>query len=311
MNDSFVTKYRPKTFKEVIGQDSVVASLEAIIAKKGAKTFLFDGPSGTGKTTLARICATAVGCRPNDTQEIDAATFTGVDDMRSIAGGLIYKPIGGDVKALIIDECHMLSKAAWNSLLKILEEPPSHVYWFLCTTEPQRVPDTIRTRCARYQLKNVPEKLLVDLLGWVADEEQILPGKSGDAIIGLCAHEAAGSPRQALSNLALCSAARDRGEASDLLSSAVESTEAIELAKALLAGTTWDKARAILEGLKGSNAESIRQTVRAYISAVALGSKEAQAHRCMAILDAFSQPCSPGEQLTPTILSVGKCLLSD
>jgi DNA polymerase-3 subunit gamma/tau len=311
---SYVTKYRPSSFDKVIGQDAIVSSLKSSIEKKAAKVYLFEGPTGTGKTTLARICAAMIGCQSKDIQEIDAATFTGIDDMREITKGLMYRPIGGEVKALILDEAHALSKQAWDSLLKALEDPPAHVYWFLCTTNAARVPATVMTRCARYQLKPVAKNDLIDLLGTVADAENILPGKTGDAIIALCAAEAGGSPRQALSNLALCANAKDRGEASDLMASAVDSVEAIELAKALLTGTTWAKARVFLEGLKaaGANGESVRQVVRAYITAVAVGSqKEEAAHRCMAILDAFKDPCGPGEQLTPIVLAVGRLLFSD
>lgn len=310
---SFTTKYRPQTFEEVIGQKAVVSSMRTALKERRATTFLLDGPSGTGKTTLARIGAMFVGCKgKRDIQEVDAASYTGIDDMRQIAGGLMYRPIGNDVKALIIDEAHGLSKAAWNSLLKILEEPPSWVYWFLCTTEPSRVPATIMTRVVRYQLKPVSLEELEDLLFKVADEEKILPGKTGDTIITLCAKEAAGSPRQALSNLATCANAKDRQEASDLLASAIESHEAIELAKLLLAGTNWEKAQPLLASLKELNAESVRQTVRAYITAVALGNKKtATAHRCMAILEAFEKPCIPGEQFTPIVLAVGRILMSD
>lgn len=312
MTEAFATKYRPKTFKEVVGQDAIVTSLQGVLKKRSSKTFLFDGPSGTGKTTLARICASELGCKAKDIQEIDAATFTGIDDMRQITGGLMYRPIGGEIKALIIDEAHGLSKAAWGSLLKILEEPPAYVFWFLCTTEAQRVPPTIMTRCARYQLKPVGQGDLIDLLGMVADAEDILPGKTGDSIIKLCAMEAMGSPRQALVNLATCAMAVDRQEASDLLSSAIETTEAVDLAKALLAGTNWAKARELLNGLKGANGESIRQVVRSYITAVALSStNDKTTHRCMAILEAFSVPCGTAEQLTPIVLSVGRLLFAD
>ncbi len=125
-------KYRPKDFDEVVGQDAVVKSLQQAVKNNAGHTFLFTGLSGVGKTTLARITAATVGCVSSNLIEIDAATHTGVDDMRDVTFSLKYKPIGvGSVKVIIVDECHMLSKSAWNSLLKVLEEPPAWVYWML------------------------------------------------------------------------------------------------------------------------------------------------------------------------------------
>src|SRR3989304_1453147 len=143
------TKYRPKHFEEVIGQIEIVKSLQNLIETgKMPKSFLFTGPSGTGKTTLARIIANKLGCDIQNIIEVDAATNTGVEDMRVLCEGLRYPAFGlTTVKVAIVDECQEISKSSWSSLLKIIEEPPSHLYFVFCTTEPSKVLDTIKTRC--------------------------------------------------------------------------------------------------------------------------------------------------------------------
>lgn len=305
-------KYRPTTFSGVIGQDEVVRSLKKVLAKGLSRAFLFSGPSGTGKTTLARIVAAQVGCSPQDIRlgEHDAATNTGIDAMRAIQEMLEYRPISGGVRALIIDECQSLSKPAWQSLLKTLEEPPEWGYWFLCTTEPARVPAAAMTRCVRYALKPVPQSKLVELLTQVADFEGIDLGEDSGRIITLCAREAIGSPRQALVNLSACAAARSVVEARTLLRSAEGVREAVDLARALVRGAAWAEVQALLSDLQETSPESIRHVVRAYATKAVLGAKsEDAAARGMTILEAFSEACSPHDGISPIVLACGEVVL--
>ena len=140
-NQDLARKYRPQSWKQVIGQDAAIKSLRATLKAGGKHGFLFTGPSGVGKTTVARILAAAVGCEAHNLLEIDAATHTGIDAMRAVSEGVAYKAFGDSpVKVMIIDEAHSLSKAAWQSLLKVVEEPPEHAYWVFCTTEPGKIP---------------------------------------------------------------------------------------------------------------------------------------------------------------------------
>lgn len=280
---SFLIKYRPEAWSDMVGQEKTVRSLAKAIATKKGNAFLFTGPSGVGKTTAARIAAAELGAV--DPLEIDAATFTGIDDMRAITETLPYS-MGDAARVVIVDECHALSKPAWQSLLKSLEEPPAFVFWFLCTTEVTKVPATVKTRCLHYSFKPVG---LGDLMvfGESIAEKEDLP----DDIIEVCAKEANGSPRQLLSNLAVCATAKNRAEAADLLRSAEESEEAVALARVLLNGHGWPETQGVLAKLRDKDAESIRRVVCAYMTSVALKvPKEALVGRATEVLDAFSEP---------------------
>jgi DNA polymerase III subunit gamma/tau len=161
-------KYRPKNFKEVLGQDHIVSILESSVeSNKVSHAYLFVGSRGTGKTSLARIFAQSIGVSVNDMYEIDAASNRGIDDIKELRDGVRVLPFDSKYKVYIIDEVHMLSKDAWGALLKTLEEPPKHVIFILATTELQKVPDTIISRCQVFTFKkasdSVSRKMLIDV----------------------------------------------------------------------------------------------------------------------------------------------------
>jgi DNA polymerase III gamma/tau subunit len=308
MNQSIVTRYRPGAFDEVIGQDTVVRSLEAAIEKRTGTAFLFMGNSGVGKTTLARLTAEALGCLPADLLEVDAATNTGIEAMREVMDGLMYRPLGeGAIKAVIIDETHALSKAAIQALLKTLEEPPAWVYWFLCTTEPTKIPAAIKTRCLSYQLKDVRTEELIELLESTEEAKTL-----HQDVISLCAREANGSPRQALANLGVCSNAESRQEAAELLRSAGDAPAAFDLARALMSGAKWDEVRDLLSELKETSPESVRHVVRSYMTKVVLEPKsKGAAEHAFAILEAFAEPFNSADGISPLVLACGRLILGN
>jgi len=303
---ALITKYRPRRFADVIGHASAVRALQRALEKGTSKTFLLTGPTGVGKTTLARIAATVAGCK-SDIMEVDAATRTGIDDMREIAEGMNYAPLSGDAKAIIIDEAHALSKAAVQSLLKTFEEPPSWGYWFMCTTEPTKIPANLRSRCLHLTLKPVDIEDIKGLLDDINSKEKL---KVKGDIVALCAEEAQGSPRQAITNLALCADVKNLTEAAELLQSAAELPQAIDLARFLFAGGSWRDCQAKLRAMKDQNAESVRQVVRAYMTTIALsipgGNKLAQA---LAVLEAFDTPCNSQDGISPIVLRCASLLV--
>lgn len=211
-------KWRPKTFDDLIGQDYITQTLKnAISTGKIAHAFIFSGPRGVGKTSTARIVAKAVNCingptsepcsecsfcneisegKSLDVMEIDAASHTGVNDIREIIENIKYLPTSGKNKIYIIDEAHMLSQSAFNALLKTLEEPPPHVLFILATTEVHKIPVTILSRCQRYDFKKVSVEKIKEQLSTITSKEKI---KIEDETLYVIAQEADGSLRDSLS----------------------------------------------------------------------------------------------------------------
>ncbi|MSR71223.1 MAG: DNA polymerase III subunit gamma/tau [Candidatus Taylorbacteria bacterium] len=177
-------KYRPQKFSEMVGQDHVVKVLENSI-KFGniSHAYLFAGSRGTGKTSIARIFAKAVGCSDNDLYEIDAASNNGVDEMRLLNEGVNTLPFESKYKVYILDEAHMLSKSAFNALLKTLEEPPAHVIFILATTETEKLPETVVSRCQTFSFKKPTQKILKEVvLSRAVSEGFILDAPSAELI---------------------------------------------------------------------------------------------------------------------------------
>jgi DNA polymerase-3 subunit gamma/tau len=306
-NESLIIKHRPSTWKEVIGQNDVVKSFRAALEDGMAHSFLFTGPSGCGKTTLARLGAKELGAKPSDIVEADAATYSGIDDVKALTETVGFRPLGGKIKPFVLDEVHALSRQSWQTLLKKVEEPPEWVYWFFCTTEIAKVPDTIKTRCITYTLKPVSVNDLYDYLERVVEKEGL---DTPDTILELCSKEAKGSPRQALSFLSACYSAKTREEAASLILQELSSSQggAYRLAKALFDGKKWKDIQPILSELKEENPESIRRVVQQYFITVLLNSKDDEVVcKALQVLDHFAYSWNQSDGLAPVIVAVGRC----
>ena len=181
---SLYRKYRPQNFNDVVGQDHIVKVLESSIKDgKIAHAYLFAGSRGTGKTSIARIMASALGVTNKDFYEIDAASNNKVEDIRDLREGVSILPFDSKYKIYILDDVHMLSKGAFNALLKTLEEPPAHVIFILATTELDKVPETIISRCQTFSFKKPNELLLAGVVRDVVKKEGFtIPEDSIDLI---------------------------------------------------------------------------------------------------------------------------------
>lgn len=167
-------KYRPQEFKDVLGQDLAVQVLKSAIEQdKIYHAYIFYGDRGTGKTTVARIFAKEIGCSPDDIFELDAASNNSVDDIRLIIDAAQASTFGSKYKVYILDEAHMLSKPAFNALLKTLEEPPAHVIFILATTDKYKIPDTIISRCQEIDFVSPDIKILEKLITSISKKEEI------------------------------------------------------------------------------------------------------------------------------------------
>lgn len=301
-------KYRPTTFDHFIGQDSTVKSIEEALKKPTRPhAFLLTGPSGCGKTTIARIIAQQL--QASALVEVDAASNSGVEAMREIVSASRYQGFGKTPnKAIIIDECHALSKNAWQAMLKPIEEPPPHVFFFLCTTEAGKVPETIRTRCHSYDLKAYRYDDLMDLLERVDKAEKL---NTDPALIKVVARSADGSPRKALVMLSMIQSCRDVDEAARLLEAPIEDVEVIELCRKLLKGNLgWVELTGTLKRMPEMPAESIRIVIANYFAGCAMNARnEKEAARMLDILACFSKPFPATDKYAPLLLAFGDLIL--
>jgi len=198
-HQSLYRTYRPDKFEDVVGQEQVTKPLEeAAKSKKIGHAYLFAGTRGLGKTSVARIFASAIGCSERDLYEVDAASNNSVEDIRTLTEGVYTLPFTSPYKVYILDEVHMLSKGAWNAFLKTLEEPPAHAVFILATTELEKVPETVQSRCQVFEFKKPTRAVLAKMTAAVAKKEGYTLAPDAAELIALLAE---GSYRDALSVL--------------------------------------------------------------------------------------------------------------
>lgn len=288
-------KYRPKKLKNMIGNEGTVQTLSNMMERDTLPhTILLTGPSGCGKTTLARIIKNELGCSEVDFKEMNCSDIRGVDSVREIARTMNMAPTGGKVRIWLLDEVHQWTKDAQNASLKILEDTPDHVYFILCTTDPQKLLKTVKTRCSELQVELLGSSDMAKLIKRVLKKEgEKMPEDLIEDLIDC----AGGSARQALVILdrVLNLPEKLREEA---IKEEPAEAEVIELARAVCSKAGWKKVASILKSLK-SDPESIRYCVLGYARAMLLNGKdvEHQAHVIEQFADHFYDSKSAGVAL--------------
>lgn len=278
-------KYRPKSLKRIIGQDSAVSVLKSMIKNdKIPHAILFSGPSGCGKTTLARILKRTLECSDADFSEINCADFRGIEMVRDIRRRMNQSPIGGgSTKVYLIDECHKLSNDAQNAFLKLLEDTPKHVYFILATTLATKMLPTVKTRCTEIKLMELSASHCEELIGYVVKKEK---KEISEEVMEAIVEHSYGSPRKCLVLLDQIIDIEDEEEQLNAVVKADEQTLAIELARALInPRVKWSDISPILKNLE-DDVESLRWMILGYSKAVLIkGGKLAP--RAFLLIDAF------------------------
>jgi DNA polymerase III subunit gamma/tau len=276
-------KYRPEKLGQMIGNESTIQSLESVLLReKGqVRAFLFSGPSGCGKTTIARIIAKELKCSDRDFYEYNSANLRGIDSMREIINSIKYAPLNGKIKVYLLDEFHQATKDAQNALLKLLEDTPEHVVFILCTTEPEKIIKTIKTRCTHFPVTRLQKAKIINLLKEITKKEKI---EMEDKIFQKIAEVCDGSPRQALVILdQIIDIPDDESAFMAIQNMTVNETSVLELAQALLQKSKWATVSKILKEIDGEP-EKIRYAILNYMSMVLL-SKDSP--RASIIMDVF------------------------
>lgn len=277
-------KHRPQKLEYVYGNTQVISVLQNIVSsKEPPQAYLLYGPTGCGKTTLARILKSSLNCSDWEFNEIDTADFRGIDTIRDIRRRAQYMPISGDTTIFLLDEAHKLSNDAQNALLKLLEDPPKHVYFVLCTTEPERIITTIKGRCTMLGVRPLEEEVLIKLLVRVCHSEGYTVSKN---VLVQIAEDSLGRPRNALQILEQVLRVPEEQMLDIAKRTAENQSEIIGLCRALHKNTPWKAVADVLKGMD-DEPEKIRRVIIGYASSILLKGDNMVAAR---VLEAFSSP---------------------
>jgi len=279
---SLYLKYRPTQLTELIGNGNIIPVIQDMLSHliTCPHSILLHGPTGCGKTTIARIMASQLGSKGNDIHEIDTADFRGIDTIREIRKQSQYSPMESPCSVWIIDECQKMTGDAQSALLKILEDTPKHVYFILCTTDPQKLLPTIKGRCSQFQMALLNDSEMFKLLRQVIKAENDSIGK---AVYEQIIQDSLGHPRNALVILDQVLRVPKEQRLEIAKKSAEQQSQSIELCRALLANKGWKEVSLILTGLKEQEPESIRRHILGYCSAVLLKGENDQAAKILEI----------------------------
>jgi len=283
---SLARRYRPKTLEDLLGSRSTIQAVEGILQRPAAKiphAFLITGPSGTGKTTLARVIVKSLGISGGDFTELDTADFRGIDTVRQLRQQMQYRGLEGARRGWLLDECHAMTREAQEALLKALEEAPAHAFFILATTDPDKLKPTLKRRCVQFAMSPIREETMLKYLKGIAGQED---KKVPDEVLKQIALDSLGSPGVALAVLEkildlpvdkMLKAARQATE---------QQNEAIALARILFKKPRWPEVAKLIKTIEGEP-ESLRRLILAYCTSVLLGNDNPQAY---VVMDAFKSP---------------------
>lgn len=280
---SLYQKYRPTSFDEIVGNETVVANLRGLLSQGDPPhAFLFQGPTGCGKTTLGRIVSIELGCSEQDYKEIDTADFRGIETTRQIRHNAHYKALAGHRRAWLIDEAHKLTNDAQNALLKGLEDPPEHCYFILATTDPDKLLDTIKGRCSIHIVKPLSIPETIRLLGKICVKEKApLSKKILDAIARKASvswldsdDRATCYPRHALQILEKVVVADPSDQIKVVEETASIAVNTDSLVTVMLKRQGWKAVASVLEAISEDDIESVRRGVLGYCRKVLLNGED-------------------------------------
>lgn len=281
MTTELYKRHRPKALRAIVGNRNTVAALENMVEKGTLpRTILLHGPSGCGKTTIGRILKKCLGCHDMDFHEKNCSDVRGVDSIREIYRMMHLAPVGGNCRIWLLDEVHQWTRDSQHAALKMLEDTPDHVYFFLCTTDPQKLLKTILTRCCEMPVRLLTYDELTKLVKRVCKRED---AEISDDTLEEIVSSAQGSARTALVLLDKVLNLKEEERANAIRQRLAEENEAIDLCRALIKKASWSKVSGILKNLK-SDPEKTRWAVMRYARTVLLSKNDPQAY---AVICAF------------------------
>lgn len=287
MSSPLHIKHRPSYLDEIIGNKETVSMIKSILNRELNEmphAFLFTGPAGCGKTTIGRIIKCELGCSTADYHEFNSSDTRGIDTIREIQQRSKFAPVNGDVKVYLLDEVHQITGPAQEAMLKMLEDAPENVFFLLCTTNPEKLRKTLKSRCTTVQMSSLNSRDMTKLLTSIAETEEI---EVSPEIIKAIIANADGSPREAVKLLDSIIDIDDDAEAIKAVETAtVSESTVIELCRALIKKGAWKDIAKILRGLD-DDPESVRRAILGYFMKVLLDTGNTPVAE---ILEAFEDP---------------------
>lgn len=283
--------YRPSNLDEFFGNDALVTNLKVLLEREDKPhTYLLSGPSGCGKTTLARIIGKMLGCKGMDFLELNISNMRGIDMAREIIQSCKFQPLYGERRTIVLNECHKATNEFQNAMLEILEEPDSHTYFILCTTEPEKLLKTIKTRATHFIVNPLKRQEAANLVHWIIESE----GKSiSEKVLNSLLHSTDGCPRMLVKVLDQIIDLSDESQQLEMIilsgSDEITTKDICQAIAAKKSGAErWAKLSILLRVVENQDAESIRRAILGYLTNYLLNTKGDEGKRVALLISEFS-----------------------